>query len=220
MSAQDTTYEWLRQHIATLPSHTGGFITEAEVASELGISRTPVREAFLRLETEGFLQILPKKGAYVPAISDAEAETVMQARGLVEDWCARRVVVHAPQVAAEMQALLSEQRKLLNEPVAFIECDRRFHRTFVQAANNPVIANFYESLRERQVRMGLLAVAAQKDRARMVLAEHRAIVDALAGRDPDATAAAVARHLESTWSTLRSNSPGTSTSITARGART
>ena len=82
-------YRWLKQHVLTLPSREGTFLTEAEVCRETGTSRTPVREALLRLEADGLLQIVPKKGAYVPPITEAEIEAVMQARGLVEE-AARR----------------------------------------------------------------------------------------------------------------------------------
>jgi DNA-binding GntR family transcriptional regulator len=54
-SAQDLTYRWLKRHIAQLPRHGGTFLTESEVARKAGTSRTPVREALLRLEAEGFL---------------------------------------------------------------------------------------------------------------------------------------------------------------------
>jgi DNA-binding GntR family transcriptional regulator len=57
--------------------------------------RTPVREALLRPESDGLLQIVPKKGAYVRPITEAEVELVMQARGLDEDWCARRAAHRA-----------------------------------------------------------------------------------------------------------------------------
>ena len=202
MSAQDATYQWLRQYIATMPRSDGNFITESEVAATLGTSRTPVREALLRLETEGYLQILPKKGAYVPAISDAEAEAVMHARCMVEDWCARGISSNAAEVAAELGKLIEEQEKLITDPAGFIECDRQFHRVFVGASGNQVIASFYETLRDRQVRMGLQAVAASHDRAQIVLGEHRAIVEALRDHGPNEVAEAVETHLQNTWDTL------------------
>src|ERR1700759_3872930 len=83
-AAQDTVYRWLKQHVLSLPRHEGNFVTEAEVCRAIGISRTPVREAMLRVESDGLLQIVPKKVAYAPPITEAEVESVMQARGLVE----------------------------------------------------------------------------------------------------------------------------------------
>jgi DNA-binding GntR family transcriptional regulator len=201
-SAQDAAYRWLKRHVASLPRQEGTFLTEAEVCETTGTSRTPVREALLRLEAEGFLQIVPKKGAYVPAITDAEVEAVMQARELVEDWCVRRVTPVAGALPVELERLIAEQEGLLDDPVAFIECDRAFHRAIVRTAGNPVLSEFYETLRDRQVRMGLRAIAAAHDRASGVLAEHTAILDAVRSADPGAAAKAVAAHLSTTLAAL------------------
>lgn len=177
-------------------------MTESEVAVAAGTSRTPVREAMLRLEAEGFLEIVPKKGAFVPPISDSDVRAVMQARGLVEDWSVRTVIGAEDDFHAELDRLLAEQERLLEEPVAFIDHDRAFHRAIVRRAGNPVLAEFYESLRDRQVRMGLRAVASGEDRARVVLGEHASIVAALRAGDPAGASAAVAAHLASTLAAL------------------
>lgn len=201
-SAQDVTYEWLKRHIATLPRDGGSFLTEAEVARAAGTSRTPAREALLRLEAEGLLRILPKKGAFVPPISDSEVRAVMQARELVEDWCARQIRSARPDFIARLESLVAEQKTLIDDPVAFIDCDRAFHRAIVRQAGNPVLAEFYESLRERQIRMGLRAVAGDEDRARAVLSEHSAIVGALSSGEPQRAGTAIAAHLHSTLAAL------------------
>ncbi|GAA4657989.1 GntR family transcriptional regulator [Streptomyces buecherae] len=201
-SAQDATYRWLKRRIGALPRHEGVFLTEAEVCEATGKSRTPVREALLRLETEGFLQIVPKKGAYVPPIPDTEIEAVMQARELVEEWCVRRAAPLADSLTPELEKLIRRQEELLDDPVGFIECDRAFHRAIVRAAGNPVLVEIYESLRDRQVRMGLRAIAAAEDRARAVLAEHAAIVRGIGSGDPARAAAALGAHLGGTLAVL------------------
>ncbi|WP_433269101.1 GntR family transcriptional regulator [Actinosynnema sp. CS-041913] len=201
-SAQDTTYRWLKQHIATLPPDDGTFLTESGVAQAAGTSRTPVREALLRLEAEGFLRIMPKKGAFVPPISDAEVRAVMEARALVEDWCVRRAVPAEESFTAELDQLVADQEAAITDPLGFIERDRVFHRTIVRRAGNPVLADFYETLRERQVRMGLRAVSTSADRSRRVLDEHAAIVAALRTGDPEEAGRAVAAHLMSTLTAL------------------
>ncbi|GAA4094744.1 GntR family transcriptional regulator [Actinomadura miaoliensis] len=195
-------YRWLKQHIARSPRHVGMFLSEAEVARETGTSRTPVREALLRLEAEGFLQIVPKKGVFVPPITDDEVRAVMQARELVEDWCVRQVTPASTGLISELESLLAEQERMIGDPVTFIELDRAFHRAIVRRAGNPVLAEFYESLRERQVRMGLHAVANEHDRARGVLDEHAAIVAALRTGEATAAGAALTAHLSSTMAAL------------------
>ncbi len=202
VSAQDQAYRWLKEHVAGLPRYEGTFLTEGEVTESTGLSRTPVREALLRLEAEGFLQIVPKKGAFVPPISDAEVEAVMQARGLVEDWCVRRAAPLAEALSVDLDAMVARQRKLQGAPVEFIECDREFHRAIVRAAGNPVLTAFYETLRDRQVRMGLRAIADSKERSTVVLREHAAIVDGVRCGDPVTAAAAIAAHLSGTLAAL------------------
>jgi len=202
-STQDVAYRWLKRHVATLPRHEGTFLTEAEVSEATETSRTPVREALLRLEAEGLLQIVPKKGAFVPPITDAEVEAVMQARGLVEDWCVRRCAPLAESLSLELERLVVQQKKLQSSPIEFIECDREFHRTIVRTAGNPVLGAFYETLRDRQLRMGLRAIAASTERTRVVLLEHTAMVDGIRSGNPTAAAAAVAAHLAETLATLQ-----------------
>lgn len=202
-SAQDVTYRWLKCHIASLPRHVGTFLTETEVAAAAQTSRTPVREALLRLEAEGFLQIMPKKGAYVPPVSDDEVRAVMEARGLVEDWSVRRVTQRAYDMAGELGSLIREQVGSLTDPVRFIDWDRAFHRAIITAAGNRVLTDFYETLRDRQLRMGLRAVAASADRAQLVIGEHTAIAEGIASGDEARAAEALAAHLHSTLVALR-----------------
>ena len=84
-------YTWLRERIASTPRDDGAFLGEVALATEAKVSRTPVREALLRLEAEGWVQIVPRKGAFVPPISDAEVNAVMHARLLIEDWGIREI---------------------------------------------------------------------------------------------------------------------------------
>lgn len=203
-AAQDVVFRWLKQHIATLPRSAGTFLTEAEVSRATGTSRTPVREALLRLEADGFLQIMPKKGAYVPPITEADIDAVIEARALVEDWCARRAARLGETLAAELDRLIGLQAKQQDDPLAFIDSDSQFHRTIVTAAGNPVLAGFYQSLRDRQLRMGVHALAASSRRTGEVLAEHKAIAEGIRSADPERAAEAVARHLATTLATLRS----------------
>jgi DNA-binding GntR family transcriptional regulator len=202
-AAQDLVFAWLKKHIVSLPRTDGTFLTEAEVCRATGMSRTPVREALLRLEAEGFLQIVPKKGAFVPPISEREVEAIMQARAVVEDFCVRRAVHFAEVLAPELDRLLAEQVKQQKSPLEFIELDREFHRAIVRAADNPILADFYETLRDRQMRMGIYAITASAQRMDNVMVEHRAITEGVRSRDADQAATATAEHLTKTLAALR-----------------
>ncbi|SCW34741.1 transcriptional regulator, GntR family [Rhizobium mongolense subsp. loessense] len=206
-AAQDVVYAWLKQHVLTLPRHETTFLTEAQVCRETGVSRTPVREAFLRLEADGLLRILPKKGAYIAPITEIEVDAIMQARGLVEEWCAQQASRFGVDLAAELDRLIAQQEKVRNDRVAFIESDREFHRAIVRAAGNPVLATFYESLRDKQVRMGVHAISVGR-RVDEVLSEHRAIAQAIRTSQADEAAAAVGVHLARTLAALRAPTLG------------
>ena len=205
-TAQDTTYRWLKNRISTLPQNEGVFLTESELAAEAGVSRTPVREALLRLEAEGLLRIMPKKGAFVPPVADADVDATMQARLVVEEWAAGEVAAADPApLVAHLDDLLAEQARLLesDDPRGFIEADRRFHRAIVRMAGNPVLADFYETLRDRQIRLGLRAVTTGPGRGQEVIDEHAAIMRAIAALDGPVAAAAVRTHLQNTHAALR-----------------
>jgi DNA-binding GntR family transcriptional regulator len=202
-AAQDVVFAWLKKHVVSLPRTDGTFLTEAEVCRATGMSRTPVREALLRLEADGLLRIVPKKGAFVPPITELEVEAIMQARGLVEDFCVRRAVHVGEFLARELDRVLARQEKQQKSPLEFIELDREFHRAIVRAAHNPVLADFYESLRDRQMRMGIHAVATSGQRTASVLIEHRAIAEAVRSGDADQAAASMALHLTTTLAALR-----------------
>src|SRR5690625_3866538 len=110
MGVRTETYEWLKAHIVSLPRDKGVFLTESEVAKAAGASRTPVREALMRLESEGLVERIPQRGAYVPPLSDPEVRSVMDARGMVELWSVERALQSEGAVdLAGLDELLEQQ---------------------------------------------------------------------------------------------------------------
>lgn len=201
--AQELAYAWLKRRVEETPRTQAVFLTEVEVSAEIGVSRTPVREALLRLQAEHLIDIIPGKGAFVPPVTDEQVRSVMEARYLVETWSVQLCARDGAELAARLTDIIERQRSLLQDPVEFIECDREFHRAIVEAAGNSVLGEFYESLRDRQLRMGVVAVVSSTDRAATVLDEHAAIVRAIAdGGDPAMARRAVAEHLQTTFNVL------------------
>lgn len=178
-TASSRAYDHLKKAILSgeLPGRT--FLTEVGVAQELEISRTPVREALLRLRAEGLVELFPKKGALVLPVSVSEMRDVFEARQLIEEWAAGRAWATRHTLVAPLRAIVDTmvaERKAGNSS-AFAEADRKFHELIVEAAGNAVIARQYCHLRDKQ----LIIVAAQMraDNARMASAErgHRELVD-------------------------------------------
>ena len=121
----------------------GDLITEGEVADALGMSRTPVREAFLRLEGEGLLRLYPKRGALVVPVSVGEVEAVMETRMLVERFALDKVLAGgpAPAIADELDDAIAQQEEYAaaGDADGFVAVDREFHTIFVTAAGNPIV---------------------------------------------------------------------------------
>jgi DNA-binding GntR family transcriptional regulator len=202
-SAQELAYEHLKSRIASIELRDALFLTEAEIATALGVSRTPVREAFLRLQGEGLLQLVPQKGAFVPAVSDTEIDDVMESRELIEVHCAWKLAHERSEIHVELEQLLVEQLEQIGDVEAFIACDRVFHERIVDTLGNALLTDFYRTLRDRQMRMGIRAVVHSPDRARQVISEHRAIVKALKDGDVYNVAEAVRSHLYKTHAILK-----------------
>jgi DNA-binding GntR family transcriptional regulator len=201
-SAPTLAYEWLKKTIVTLPRDEEMFLSEAQVAASSATSRTPVREALMRLEAEGFIRRVPHKGAYIPALSDRDVDEVMQARRVVEEWSVHEVAADPALVSDRLQSVL-EQQANDEDPVDFIAHDLEFHTIIIRAAGNTLMRDFYATLRDRQMRMGVRILMDDEHRKEQVLVEHRAIADAIAAGDVDAAVRCVREHLQTTHHLLK-----------------
>lgn len=178
----------------------GELLSEGEVASRLGYSRTPVREAFLRLETEGWMRLYPKRGALVLPVAPEEGRQVVAARQVVEGAAATRIVADgaSPALLSRLDRLIALQldRARAGDADGYSAADADFHRAVVGCLDNPFLENFYDSLRERQRRMTATAVGVDPERVAKAVAGHRALAKALADGDSAGFAAELARHMK------------------------
>ncbi len=204
-SAADRAYAFVREGILARRFAANDLLSEGQVADAIGVSRTPVREALLRLQSEGMLRLLPKRGALVLPVSAEEMADVLETRRLVETFAARRIVTdgHVGPLVACLQRHIEEMRGAAKrrDTGAYVEADRAFHVELVAAAGNEILTALYRSLRDRQLRMGvvnLLADDGAVDPARMRNSadEHERITDAIASRSVRAVDAAIGEHLD------------------------
>ncbi|KAA9158936.1 GntR family transcriptional regulator [Amycolatopsis acidicola] len=201
-SSSDRAYRWTKDRILDGRFEGGRLISEGEVADEIQLSRTPVREAFLRLSAEGLLRLYPKRGALVVPVSASEAEDIAEARIFLERHAAAKVIAsgHAAEVASAMREVLEKQHALSYPEQApeFTALDRDFHATLVNAAGNALFDEFYSSLRDRQLRMVHTALRHDNpDRPRIILEEHSRICDLLAAGEAEALHSLIAEHITS-----------------------
>jgi DNA-binding GntR family transcriptional regulator len=205
MSAADRAYVHTKERILDGEYAQGRLIGEGEVSEAVGVSRTPVREAFLRLEAEGMLHLYPKRGALVVPISAADVEDVMETRLLLERFAIARVIELDLDLSDRLAAAIAAQEghAAAGDAVAFVDADREFHHIFVAATGNAIILRTHDSLRDQQNRMGLAALSAGAERMERILQQHNAIVAAVGKGDVDEAGALIERHLDETLRLLR-----------------
>lgn len=211
VSGRERALGYLRRDVLPDPGVQGTFVNEQQIATEIGISRTPVREALLILASEGLVQLIPRRGAYVPPLSAREMTELFDLRGLLERYAASIALAAEPaparSVADRVRPILRQQKAMArahrrHSAAEFIELDNRFHQSMVDAADNLLLSRTYAGLRERQLRLGIVAMSTSSARWQEVCGEHTAIVDALADGDERAVHAAIDAHLGITLRTL------------------
>jgi DNA-binding GntR family transcriptional regulator len=202
-TATGRAYDYAKQRILDATWPGGELVSEGDVAEALRISRTPVREAFLQLESEGLLRLYPKRGALVVPVSAHEIEAVIESRLMVEGFALHKALARGIDVTKDLERSLERQEKTARSGRAakFAEADREFHRALVAAAGNPIALSLYDSLRDRQQRM-LANLAADPAEVQRILDEHRALADAIRAGDQERAGAALERHLESARAAL------------------
>ncbi len=197
-SSAERAYREVKERILAGALPGGELISEGEIATDLGTSRTPVREAFLRLETEGWMKLYPKRGALVVPVPAGEAEHVVHARYVVETAAARGLAAaDRAGVAEALREAIERQREFAaaGDLEQFAAMDTEFHRTLVVAAGNPLLIGFYDSLRERQRRMNSAAVRRHARGAEQIVEQHGRLADRIEAGDAEGFAALLVEHL-------------------------
>lgn len=193
-------YDFAKWAILNAVYPAGSVITETALAHEIGLSRTPVREALLRLEVEGLVTLQPGKGAMVNTFSVREVEDILEARVLVENHTAARSFANRATLLPQVEAAHATTRRNCRErdTAGFTASDRLFHELIVDAAGNAVLSSIYRTLRERQTLFTSVMMRGRADRMQAAIEEHDRIIETLRGDDQAAFCAAVNEHLQ--WS--------------------
>lgn len=183
IKAAEYAYRYLKDLIVTLELPPRAIITEKEVASATDISRTPVREAFFRLQGERLLEIIPRRGAAVPEITlrgiteQAQTRLVLEGYG-VESICNRKIPV-----ANDLFKIIEEQEAVYRrDPTQVLEMvliDKEFHWSLVKAIGNTEFSQLYNTLHDRQVRIGVAMFNAVDGRPCNAIHQHTKIAEAI-----------------------------------------
>jgi len=186
-AASDRAYDHVKRAIIRGDLPGGTAISENALCQEIGVSRTPVHEAFLRLAAEDLLTLESRKGAVVRPMSPSEAADVLEMREAIESTAAARVVTdgRVADVAPFLQAMLAEQEQAVatGDVDRFIEVDAEFHGAVIGASRNAIAVMFARTLRDRQQRLRHHLMRLQPSQLQASLEDHRALAAALEAGD-------------------------------------
>lgn len=196
-SLADLTYETLKEFVLSPKAHEIIKLEERTLAKQLGISRTPLREALNRLICEGFLRVEPRKGVFINHPNKKEIIEILYVRAALESMAARLAVANA--TSADLDSLreilkpfgLETVEKHVEEfSIAHVE----FHEKSIELSGCKKLIELASNIRD-QMKMVRIWTMRLRGRAKDALIEHLEIVDALEGRNPDVAASTVREHI-------------------------
>lgn len=195
---KDQAYRHIRDAITTLQFKPGAPVMEGKLAKSLGISKTPVRNALVRLEQEGFVQTIPFRGTFVSSLSVAQVREMFEVRDALEELAVQRLIDRATMDDVERLRRVIERgaHPSSDELEASIDSIREFHEELVSLSGNTMLVDMYAILANHIARIRNIC-GHIPGRVEKSAEEHAAIVDAIARAEPAAAQVAMRRHLDS-----------------------
>jgi DNA-binding GntR family transcriptional regulator len=186
-SSAERAIAYIREAIidGTFPAES--MLSESQLASQLGMSRTPVRTALTRLQDQGWIRIYPKSGALVRGLTPADVADIVDARVVLETSGVTRATPKVrAQLAVELLPAIEEQRAVLaaGDMHRFVELSVEFHGAFLQVGGNPYLIDLGERLSDRQRQMLVARQDAMRSRSGHIIDEHQRLLDCLRDDDP------------------------------------
>jgi DNA-binding GntR family transcriptional regulator len=171
----------------------GEKIAEGELAESMGISRTPLREAFRKLQNEGFITIIPRKGAVVATLDPREASELYEIKSYLEGLAARMAVPRMKEKEVErLEKLEAELRQATgaNDVEGFYRTHTRFHEVFIRNCGNDRLIQMIANLNDHFKRYGIVSLT-QPGRYDRTHQQHQGIIEAFRQGNPDLAEARV-----------------------------
>jgi DNA-binding GntR family transcriptional regulator len=192
----DVVYERLKADIFGFRLLPGARFSENELAARAEVSRTPVREALMRLAAEGFIEVAAKSGWRVKDLDFSRFEHLYDLRVILEQAAVRKLCSgeHGP-LAVLRKTWLVPVKQRLTDWIAVAQIDEAFHATLVSAAGNPELARTHTEVTER-IRIVRRLDFTQAERIAYTYEEHAAILKAILARKPQQAMMLVAAHIE------------------------
>lgn len=201
---RDIVCEAMRQAMVDGVFHPGERLMEIQLAEDLGVSRTPVREAIRKLELEGFVVIIPRRGTYVADISIRDINEVYEIRIALDVLAAG---LAAARISSEDFLKLNDYLRKIEECIEnndtdkLVELDVAFHDVLYHASNNKRLVGIISNLREQMTRIRTRSMN-YRDRRHETFQEHKKLVAAIADKNIEEAKRIAREHLENAERTL------------------
>jgi len=193
-SRGNQAYQFIVDGIQSRRLAPGTRLREIELAQQMGLSRTPVREALGRLQLEGLVSMDAARGLIVTELDYSMASELYAMREVLEGTAARLAARHASDVEIDFLREITARDAQLSTPDALAANNRLFHETLYRCAHNRYLVRTLSTLQESMALLGRTTLAAP-GRPETSREEHREIVDALSRRDPEAAERAARAHI-------------------------
>ena len=199
-SLRGRVFQSIREDILSGRYEQNTELKEAAIGAELGVSRTPVREALRQLELEGLVTIIPNRGAYVNMITAKDVQDIYVIRSMLEGLCARWATqsITAEQLDSMEETLcLSEYHTSKKNYEKLYELDSLFHEQLYEAGGSRILNHILSDFHD-YVKMVRKATISTSSRSVTSTEEHRAIFEAIKEKDPDKAEALAKEHVKHT----------------------
>lgn len=205
LPATPQIYERLRRAIITLAVMPSEILSEKDLAQQLGVSRTPVREALIRLSDEGLIDIYPQRGSFVAPIRLREVEEAQFIREALEVAVVRRLAERGTSsFMAAAQSNLAQQNEAARAGAAdvFLDLDEKLHRLFCEEAGLPKSWRVIQTVKQQMDRVRFMSLP-EAGHLQLLLTQHRGIVDAVDRGQANEAGERMSAHLQEVIRTVR-----------------
>ena len=206
-SLRGRVFHKLREDILNGKYKENEELREVAIGEELGVSRTPVREAFRQLELEGLIQIVPNKGAYVTGITAKDVKDIYMIRSSLEGMCARLATEHiTPEQLEELEdnVYIASFHASKGHMEQMTELDNRFHHILYEACDSKMLQNLLQDFHQYVIRIRKKTLST-KERGIASNEEHRQIMEAIRAGKPEEAERLATCHMNNAYDNMVKN---------------
>ena len=206
-SLRGRVFHKLREDILNGKYKENEELREVAIGEELGVSRTPVREAFRQLELEGLIQIVPNKGAYVTGITAKDVKDIYMIRSSLEGMCARLATEHiTPEQLEELEenVYIASFHASKGHMEQMTELDNRFHHILYEACDSKMLQNLLQDFHQYVIRIRKKTLST-KERGIASNEEHRQIMEAIRAGKPEEAERLATCHMNNAYENMVKN---------------